>query len=53
MVDEEESEAGGGCELPQGGNSPASCISSSPVKKVEYDIRLIYPSISFLKRNIA
>ena len=46
---EEESEAGVGCELPHGGGSPACCSSSSPVKKVEYDIRLIYSCISFLK----
>ena len=50
-MDEEDSEVEVSCELPQGGGSPASCNSSSPAKKVEYDIRLIYSSISLLKRN--
>lgn len=43
----EESEVESVCESPQGGGSPASYSSSSPAKKVEYDIGLLYSSISF------
>ncbi|RLN23260.1 hypothetical protein C2845_PM07G02000 [Panicum miliaceum] len=39
MMDEEESEAGVCCELPQGGGSPASCSTSSPVKKEKMAIK--------------
>jgi len=39
MVDEEDSEVEVSCELPQGGGSPASCSSSSPVKKEKMAVK--------------
>jgi hypothetical protein len=47
MVVKDEGEVEDDCKSPQGGGSPSSCSSSSPVKKVGYDIRLLYSSISF------
>ncbi|CAO2185585.1 unnamed protein product [Urochloa humidicola] len=39
VVIKKESEAGGGCELPQDGGSPASCSSSSRVKREKLAIK--------------